>query len=232
MNIEKIITKKVSESVGEQIEKMIESGTFKAGEKLPSVRELCEMFGVGRSAVRDAITALKGKGAVDVKQGEGTYVCEFDSTKLFNSTLLLPSTKDIKELVQVRKILETAIAEMAALNRTEYDLLNMKEILSTQVTSGWEADYQFHMAIAKAAGNEILIQLMQCISTTTKKAMNDFHKTIQTNKSTVKQIAEQHLEIYEYIKLGEPKKAHQKMSEHLNQVEELMQNSVLSNFSL
>ncbi|MEL3973203.1 GntR family transcriptional regulator [Rossellomorea oryzaecorticis] len=65
----KISTKKVSDFVEEQIEGMIQSGMFKAGEKLPSVRELCEMYEVGRSAVRDAMTTLKGKGILQVKQG-------------------------------------------------------------------------------------------------------------------------------------------------------------------
>ncbi|MDQ0216981.1 FadR family transcriptional regulator [Peribacillus cavernae] len=231
MNVEKISTKKVSDSVGEQIEKMIESGTFQAGEKLPSVRELCDLFGVGRSAVRDAITMLKGKGTVHVKQGEGTFICEFDPTKLFNSHLLLSGSKDIKELFQVRKILETGIAEMAALNRTERDLEFMEGVLSNPSINGWESDYHFHMAIAKAAGNKILIQFVQFISTTMKKAMIDFHRYIEKNATMVKTIVEHHDRIYQSIKIGEPNKAHQSMIEHLNYVEELLQSSVLQKVS-
>lgn len=229
VNVEKISTKKVSESVGEQIEKMLESGSLKAGEKLPSVRELCELFGVGRSAVRDAITTLSGKGAVYVKQGEGTFICEFDSTKLFNKHMLLPSSEDIRELFQVRKILEAGIAEMAALNRTEKDLQHFEEILAKQSNNGWELDYQFHLAIAKATGNDILIQLVQFISTTTKKSMIDFHRYIQKNEDTVKCIVEQHHQIYESIKKGEHKRANQMMISHLNTVEDLLQSSILSN---
>jgi GntR family transcriptional regulator, transcriptional repressor for pyruvate dehydrogenase complex len=227
VNVRKISTKKVSDSVVEQIEEMIESGTFQAGEKLPSVRELCDLFDVGRSAVRDAITTLKGKGTVYVKQGEGTFICEFDSTKLFTNHLLLPSSRDVSKLFQVRKILEAGIAEMAALNRSEGDLQLMEESISTQSVNGWEADYHFHMAIAKATGNQILIQLMQFISTTTKKVMIDFHKYIQNNESAVKMIVEQHDQIYESIKLGKPKKANETMIGHLNFVEDLLQSSVL-----
>jgi GntR family transcriptional regulator, transcriptional repressor for pyruvate dehydrogenase complex len=227
VNVRKISTKKVSDSVVEQIEEMIESGTFQAGEKLPSVRELCDLFDVGRSAVRDAITTLKGKGTVYVKQGEGTFICEFDSTKLFTNHLLLPSSRDVSKLFQVRKILEAGIAEMAALNRSEGDLQLMEESISTQSVNGWEADYHFHMAIAKATGNQILIQLMQFISTTTKKVMIDFHKYIQNNESAVKMVVEQHDQIYESIKLGKPKKANETMIGHLNFVEDLLQSSVL-----
>lgn len=231
VNVEKISTKKVSDSVAEQIEKMIQSEMFKAGEKLPSVRELCELFDVGRSAVRDAITTLKGKGMVKVKHGEGTFVCEFDSTKWFPHHLLLPTSKDIHELFQVRKILEAGIVEMAALNRSDEDLQTMKESVSNQVVDGWEADYQFHMAIVKAAGNQIMIQLMQFISAATKKAMMNFHQYIQQNEHTVKTIVKQHDQIYESIKMGNPKKANEVMIEHLNYVEELLQVSILGQSS-
>lgn len=227
VNMGKIFTKKVSETVEEEIEKMIESGKFQSGEKLPSVRELCDLFGVGRSAVRDAITTLKGKGTVYVKQGEGTYICEFDSAKLFTNHMLIPNCEDIKDLFQVRKILETGIAEMAASNRSVQDLVRMEEILSNLCINGWEGDYHFHMAIANATGNKSLIQLVQTISTTMKKAMIDFHRYIQENEDIVKTMDEQHDKIYESIKMGNPIKANQSMINHLQYVEEILQNNIL-----
>lgn len=232
MIVEKISTKKVSETVTEEIEKLIEKGTFQAGEKLPSVRELCELFGVGRSAVRDAITTLSGKGTVYVKQGEGTYICEFDSSKLFNHHLLLPSSKDIIELFQVRKILETGIAETSAINRSEEDLLKMGEYIFNPSVNEWESDYHFHLAMAKSTGNEFLIQFMLFISAATSKSMIDFHQYIKKNPDTVKKIENQHHEIYEAIKKRESTKAHSMMSKHLNFVEdELLQSSVLQQSS-
>lgn len=228
MNVEKIPIRKVSESVVEQIEKLIEEGTFLPGEKLPSVRELCEMFGVGRSAVRDAIITLKGKGSVDVKQGEGTFIRKFDSTKLFTNQLILPDLKDIRQLFQVRKILEPGIAETAALNRNEKDLEAMENALFNENSQGWESDYNFHMAIANATGNEIITQLMQFISTTTKKAMNDFHQYIQENQSIVMNIDAQHQSIYQAIKNSGHGLAKKAMIEHLDYVENILQSSILN----
>jgi GntR family transcriptional regulator, transcriptional repressor for pyruvate dehydrogenase complex len=229
MQVEKISTKKVSASVEEQLEKMIHSGMVKAGEKLPSVRELCELFGVGRSAVRDAITTLSGKGSVYVKRGEGTFVSEFDSSKLFNQQVLLSSPRDISELFQVRKLLETGMAELAAVNRTKEDLHNLKAALSNESTNPWDSDYQLHLTIAKATGNEILVGLIQFISTTMKKVMMDFHHYIQQDEKKVNLISRQHQQIIESIEKGDPKSANQCMSNHLNTVEELLQGSVLSN---
>ncbi|PLS16162.1 FadR family transcriptional regulator [Bacillus sp. M6-12] len=227
MNVEKLTVKKLSETVEEQIEKMISSGTFKPGEKLPSVRELCELFGVGRSAVRDAITTLKGKGIVNVKQGEGTFICEFDSAKLFSNVMLHPGLRDITELFQVRKILESGMAEMAALNRSEKHLRIMDDLLYAKTAAGWESDYQFHRTIALAAGNEILVELVKFISTTMKKVMMDFHRYIQNNSKIVDTIDVHHKEIYESIKSKQPREAKARMLAHLGYVEQLLKNDVL-----
>jgi len=232
VNVEKIPVEKISETVARQIEKMIESEKFKAGEKLPSIRELCELFGVGRSAVRDAIILLQGKGLVNIKQGEGSYVCSFDSTKLFNNSyLLLPNSENISELFQIRKLLEPGIAEMSALNRTDDDLKIMEDLIANRSSNGWEADYDFHMIIAKSTRNKIVYQLLQSISNTLEKSMIDFHNYIQQDTNIVELIDKQHIKIYEYIKLKEPKKTNEMMLEHLNLVEELLQKSVLQESS-
>lgn len=229
MKVDKISTKKVSESVTEQIERMIEVGTFLPGEKLPSVRELCDMFGVGRSAVRDAITTLKGKGAVTVKQGEGTYICKFDSGKLFNNHLLLPSSKDISQLFQVRKLLEPGIAEIVAQNRSQADLELMDELLSGDDDNSWESDYNFHLAIARAAGNEILIQLLEIISASMKKTMIGFHQFIEEDREVFQEITDQHFRIYQMILDKKPVQAKRLMQEHLDYVEDLLKTSSVLN---
>ncbi|MFB4162387.1 FadR/GntR family transcriptional regulator [Alteribacillus sp. JSM 102045] len=230
LNVEKISRKKVSALVAEQIENMIEDGTFQPGEKLPSIRELCELLDVGRSAVRDAFLTLNGKGAVYVKQGEGAFICEFDSAKLFNQTALHAATKNIRELFQVRKILETGTAEAAAIHRSEEDIKTIENILAGPL-DGWESDYQFHIAMTKATGNKILIQLMEFISATMKQAMKDFHAQIRENEKTVNFIMKQHLLLFEAIKAGNAAQAKQAMITHLNYVEDLLQDGFLEETS-
>jgi GntR family transcriptional regulator, transcriptional repressor for pyruvate dehydrogenase complex len=223
----KISTKKVSELVEEQIEGMIQSGMFKAGEKLPSVRELCEMFEVGRSAVRDAMTTLKGKGILQVKQGEGAYVCSFDSKNLFASQLMLPDTKDIRELFQVRKMLEPGLAEIAAEKRTEEDVLMLENLLTKESGNKWEADYEFHMKIARITGNQIVVQLIEFISAATRKAMIDVHQHIQTQELISNLLKEQHIHIFKSIQSNEVHKAKENMILHLDYVEKVLVNNVL-----
>ena len=86
------------------------------------------MFEVGRTAVRDAITTLKGKGLVEVKHGDGTFVCGMDRANVFDG-LSLVNKEDIKSLFTVRKILEVGTAELAALYREQHHLLKMKNAI-------------------------------------------------------------------------------------------------------
>lgn len=220
--------KKLSDRIVKQIEHWIESGEVNPGDKLPSVRELCELFDVGRSAVRDAITTLKGKGLVNVKHGEGTFICHFDLSTLFHG-LLLADEKDISQLFGVRKVLEVGIAENAAIHHRTQNLKEMKDAIeklqSVETMKAWESDYDFHIAIAKATQNEMLVQLMQTISASTQKAMMDCHLIILSDVQLTKTVFEQHLAIYKAIKGGLAQEARERMFLHLTFVEGLLHRS-------
>lgn len=230
LQAEKISGKKVSDIVVEQIEEWIRLGKVTPGEKLPSVRELCEMFDVGRSAVRDALTTLKGRGLVDVKHGEGTFVCHLDTAQLIPDVLLVKK-RDIHKLYQVRKILEVGIAETAAVNATDEQLANMKQALDeleeAKTLEAWEADYRFHEEIVKASGNEILIELMEMVSTTTKQAIMECQRIILSDPSLSSSVMEQHIDIYKAIKARRPKEAREAMYRHLKYVEQLLDSKVI-----
>jgi GntR family transcriptional repressor for pyruvate dehydrogenase complex len=229
MEVTNLSTKKVSEKVADQIEQWVLSGSVGPGDKLPSVREICDMFQVGRSAVRDAISTLKGKGIVEVRQGEGAFICQMQTSKIFEDLLFLKGT-DIDDLYSVRKILEISTAEMAALHRNEEDLNNMNNALygieKTDKMNSWEADYTFHIAIAEATQNKVIVQLMQTIATIMKKALVGCHQIISSDPEVSETIFQQHLEIYEAIKESKPQKAREGMLLHLTHVEGLLQKSL------
>ncbi|HEQ4957907.1 TPA: L-lactate utilization/bacilysin biosynthesis transcriptional regulator LutR, partial [Streptococcus pyogenes] len=103
---------------------MIKNGELKPGDKLDSVQALAESFQVSRSAVREALSALKAMGLVEMKQGEGTYLKEFELNQISQplSAALLMKKEDVKQLLEVRKLLEIGVASLAAEKRTEADL--------------------------------------------------------------------------------------------------------------
>ena len=116
---------------------MIKNGTLKHGDKLLPVHQLAEQFQVGRSAVREALSALRAMGLIEMKQGEGTYVKNFDSsslTKSLNNRLLMKK-EDILNLLEVRKVLEVGAVRAAAAKRTEANLQNMKHWLDEMAKS-------------------------------------------------------------------------------------------------
>lgn len=166
-----IIQKKsLAKEVSDQLQKQITEGKLKKGDKLPIEPELMKIFGVGRSTIREAVKMLLDRGYLNVQQGRGTFVESQKPTgEPFEQRL---KRADIWDLYDVRKILEAAIAERAALYRTEQDLKDIQKYIMERKTFAKdgllkeciEADIHFHVAIAKATHNEILFELYRSAS--------------------------------------------------------------------
>jgi len=225
LEFKRISSQKISEKVEEQIIKLIKEGSYKEGDKLPSVRELCDSLDVGRSAVRDALTTLKGRGLVETRQGEGTFVTGFNPKRYFQH-MLMPHQKELESLFQVREILETSIVKLAAVNRKEQDLIVMRKALNhmseCQYDDSGYHDCQFHMAIAKASGNNILQQLLESISSTMAKSMADFHCLIASKPELIHDIHHQHELIMDMIVCEDVSGANEAMLLHLSYVKKHM----------
>lgn len=231
MKYQKIKTRKIYEQVAEQIRSMIEKGQLKPGDKLDSVKTLAENFNVGRSAVREALSALKAIGLVEIHQGEGTYVREFDPTtiSLHISTAMLANPKDIMDLMEVRKIMEVGSAGVASLNWKEEDLIPIEAALDRMWKGldseeiGERADFDFHLAIASATHNDLLKNLMDKISEKIIETMRETRRIwIYSDKSTTQKLYHEHVSIYEAIKMRDPNLAQQRMMNHLIKVEEVL----------
>ena len=158
----------LSKQVSDQLEKMIESGEYAVGEKIPTEIELMDIFSVSRNTLREAIHSLTSAGVLEVRQGDGTYVL---SNNRFNANMskeyAQASLSDIKE---ARNSLELSIVYLAAQRRTPEDLklitekyLNRSGLAETSKENTL-ADMEFHMAIAEASHNKILFDLYRSIS--------------------------------------------------------------------
>jgi len=147
--MEQAITKRRYYDVGLQIEELLYSGVFKAGERLPSERELGERFNTSRTTIREAIIMLELKGVVEVRQGAGIYF--IDSPEKLNQKALLPYS-DIGpfELLQARQVIESNITGFAATQIRLNELRELKRIIAQQV--------KFHNIIAEATQNRVLMK--------------------------------------------------------------------------
>jgi GntR family transcriptional repressor for pyruvate dehydrogenase complex len=225
LNLQQIKTMKIYEKVAEQLKEAILAGTFQPGDRLPSVRELGEKLQVGQPAVREAFTALKAIGLIDIRQGEGTFVAKYNSEDLkarIEEYQMLVK-QDVEKLYEVRRLLEVGSAEFAAQRRTSKEVERMKEALyhlerSTITGDAEQHDWAFHFAIALAAQNPILVNLMESISQSTKKILSNAREELFEHRFET--ICEQHRDILNAIENQDSKMARKAMLKHLNYVEQ------------
>lgn len=232
MNFKRIKTKKIYEEVAEAIFDMIKTGALKPGDKLDSVQQLAEKFQVGRAAIREALTALKAMGLIELKHGEGTYVREFDPTVLTFplSVAVLMNKEDIWHLLEVRKLLEAGAASLAAHKRTEQDLNAMEQALHEMQEGigndelGEKADLAFHMAVAVASHNPILVSLMNSVSEMLIETMRETRRIwLFSKQTTTEKLLQEHTNIFEAIQEKNAEAARERMLQHLTNVENILQ---------
>ncbi|MEE3953706.1 FadR/GntR family transcriptional regulator [Peribacillus frigoritolerans] len=238
MVYKKIKPKKIYEEVSDELYEMIRSGSLKPGEQLDSIQQLAENFQVGRPAIREALSALSSMGLIEIKQGEGTFVKTFDPAIMNHplSAALLMDQDNIKHLLEVRKILESGTAEVAAKKRTEENLIELKDMLfnmdkvSDDEELSDKADISFHVAVANASQNELLITLMNHVSELMTEKMRDIRRVaLYSEEMTLKQLYQQHVRIYDAIVAQDEDEARSAMLFHLQSVEESLDRVIQKN---
>ncbi|GBF12489.1 FadR/GntR family transcriptional regulator [Tepidibacillus infernus] len=227
MEFQQIKPQKIYERVAEQLKEMIINGDLKPGERLLSVRELAEQLQVGRSAVREALTALNAMGLVEIRQGEGTFVKKYTESDLvsFDIFTLLLDFEQIQSLLEIRKILEVSAAELAAERRTNEDLFHLEQALKkmevdlSNLDANEEADWMFHYALSKATKNNMLVYIIENISDAIKKSLRTSRKVLFSMPKTPERLLTEHQNIYQAVEQKDAELAASLMFQHLKQVE-------------
>lgn len=231
MKYTQIKQKKLYEKVAETIYEMIRTGELKPGDKLDSVEQLAGNFQVGRSAVREALSALRAMGLVEIKQGEGTYIKGFSSEQIAFplSTAILMNKSDVDSLLEVRKIIESGTAASAGKHRTEKDLQAMENALKEMKKAsgneelGEKADLTFHLSIAEASQNPLLASLLHHVSGLLQETIKETRRLwLYSNETTTERLYEEHKRIYEAIVKKDEHQAREAMLEHLENVEVIL----------
>lgn len=157
----------LSKQIADKLEHMIETEEFLVGQRIPTEPELMEMFQVSRNTIREAIQSLTGAGILEIKQGDGTYV---RSPNRFAANMKKKYAEvSLEDIRETRNCLEVTIAGLAALRRQPEDLEKIRAALSrrtqlkTDIKENTKADIEFHMCIAEASHNAILLDLYRSI---------------------------------------------------------------------
>jgi len=209
----------IQKKIISNIRYLINLKNLEPGDKLPSERMLSEKFEVSRSNVREAIQKLEFYGLLNSIPQSGTFVANIGVIAMNGmiEDILRLEDPDFKSLVETRILLELKTARLAALRRTDKDLVELKvalEAYKEKVLNGEDAvqeDLLFHLAIAKASGNSSMNNFMLIII---PEIITNFEKYHVCDKGLAQEGIKEHQAIYNAIEMGNPKLAKQKMKDH------------------
>ena len=226
---------KSSEWVLGELKREIETGERVPGDKLASVVELAERFGVGRSTVREALSALKAMGWLDIRQGGGTYVKSPPPGNGTGDALAdwMTNAQSLLQLVEVRRVLETGNASLAARNHSDADaealraaVRRMEEVLSDE-SAGEQADTAFHLLLAESTHNPLLIDLTRSLSDKLQNGMRDTRTLwFYADLRSAEALLQEHIGIMEAVTLREERLAADRMERHLAKVETVLRERI------
>ncbi|MCT2588120.1 FadR/GntR family transcriptional regulator [Actinophytocola gossypii] len=195
-----------------------ESG-LRAGDRLPSERDLAERLGVSRASVKQAIVVLEVQGLLDVRHGGGTYLRR-DSLDVEPVEELMARRRRLPDVLEAREALETKLAELAARRRTDADLAAIDAALAHMAQEvdagdpGEEGDRRFHAAVTAAASSSILAEFMRSIA---DQITESRHESLRQPGRPARSLG-QHRRIAEAIRAGDPRAAAAAMRRHVQTV--------------
>ncbi|MWP39995.1 FCD domain-containing protein [Rhodobacter sphaeroides] len=201
----------------------IERGDYAVGDKIPIEAQLCEMYNVSRTVVREAIATLRSEGLVTSRHGVGVFVEERGNPALSITKEAAGELSEVLELLELRLGVEVEAAGLAARRATAEDLRQIREVL--EKTDDLEAfaehrrelDYAFHLAIARASGNSWMPKFMDFIGPVIiprSQLLHDPQSGI--TRDYLRQMVEEHRQIVEAIAAGDAAAAQEAMRMHLS----------------
>jgi len=213
---------RLSEEVSGDLQRRISRGDLKPGDRLPTEKALGEAFGVSRAVVREAIARLKADGLIETRQGSGAFVAV--APKAINLRFWQgagPELDELRDIFELRAMVEGAVAELAAQRRDDDDLRVMAEHLQAMDDAlesgvdGTVADDNFHIALARATHNAYIGRLVEFLgrhfSDSRKLAWHDTSLRLRLPQASQLE----HRALLEAIAQGDAEAARKRALEHL-----------------
>lgn len=233
LDVKKLSKRNHYEEITEQVKRLIWDGKLKVGDKLPSTKQMSEQFGVGRSTTREALSALKAMGLIDIRQGGGCRVIrnapadmEMELPELASLRL---NRKTVLELLEARESLEVSNAAIAAVKRTDEDLRRLGELIEEMKhhahdeAEGERLDLQFHLTLAKATRNSIMVRLFESIMNHIETAIHDIRRVeLYASAAVAERLYREHSAIFEAVALMDAGLAAERMKQHLQHIESIV----------
>ncbi|WP_221798213.1 GntR family transcriptional regulator [Oceanobacter mangrovi] len=233
---QKIRSQKISDIVAEQLESMLIEGSLEPGQKIPTERALAERFEVSRPSVREALNKLEAKGLVIRRQGGGTYVADNIGMSMTDPLFdLLGSHPEFNyDLLEYRHALEEIAAHYAAVRATESDHQIIRQRYQEWLDGHnarlgaekeAELDWRFHLSIAEASHNAVLLHSMRALLSLFKQTIATNLTYLYTEESRREEIRQQHEAMRDAVLERNGEAARKAVNNHLAFVEETLQHS-------
>jgi DNA-binding FadR family transcriptional regulator len=228
--LEPIKTEKLYNLIMRRIFDLIKEENLKPGDKLPSERALATALSVSRASVRQAIAALSAKGAIVMRQGDGTYVSNPDAQTLESfGQFLAGSQIDPDEILEVRILVECEGARLCAIRADDQHLSLLQDILKEheKISPQWETpntlNKELHTAIVQGAQNKALLRITDVVWDIMRSNMWPLLKKETTNTREQMELHwRQHKEIVSAICLHDSDGAYKAMYSHLSTIKKDM----------
>jgi GntR family transcriptional repressor for pyruvate dehydrogenase complex len=204
----------LSQEVFESIRDAIMQRKIEPGQKLPTEQQLCEIFSVSRTAVREALQVLSAKGLIAIRRRSGIFVSDFPSNEAISAATtylqLHFSDSIILHVFEVREMIEPQLCKLAAIRKTEEDLRSLETILAN--VKDESSDASFHRAIAVASKNPVALMALEPLLAVTPQVQEFMASHIENYENSSPAY---HARIFGAIRDGNEAMAAEEMLEHI-----------------
>jgi len=217
------------DQVTDRLESLVIENALQAGDLLPPERELCELLGVSRTVVREAVRSLVARGLLEVRQGRGTIVRSPDPALASQVITHMLRSRGAGQIAfprvhEVRRLLEVEIAGLAAERRTDGDLRDIAVLLDATAQAEdpdtWaRADVAFHARLADATHNLLFPVLLASMA----EVLMELRRTAARLPETQATAQRYHEDIHAAIENQSPAAARKAMLRHMAEAEQSFQ---------
>ena len=216
--LKRVKRKSVSSQVYEQLKAQVLHRVWLPGTKLPSENLLAQQLGVSRVSVREGLQRLVSLGLLETRHGEGTFVCEYGPGTSMNALLpmLALDPADLFHVLEYRRIMEKGTVALVAEKAAPEDIAELKRSYATMVEQKHDvrgfahADLEFHLDLARASGNPIIMKVNSIIKDVLSVSMENIVETLGTRDGL-----DYHQRIIDAIEAHDTQLAESIMEEHI-----------------
>lgn len=219
--------KRTYELIVEQINLLCLEQNLQPGDRLPAERDLAGLFGVSRNSVREALKDLESKGVIETRQGGGSFLAASKRNLLGNelrTQLDKTQAQLIDDMLELRRAFEVEAASLAAQRATTENLEAIRKVLAQMAEAGTDpevgvqADLDFHLQVAAATKNQLLIDLMATLAKRLEENIRATRRHRFTDASRHQDTLNEHEEIYHAIAANNSELAKRLMDRHISRI--------------